>query len=630
MGDYLVSNIEYPATQYEPTTPEENGVYHEDREVTVSSPTPGSQMFRTYNAQFLPEADPPSWSFNNPDLPAYATVQNPDGSIHYYALEAGSPPTWAGSGNNAVFNAVDYGLVQGAGQSPATRAANVAAIQSAINAAIARIPAKPNGGGTVVIPAGIYELGGTLAPALAATIQIENVTGGLTIRGESAGTTLIQYGTPPSGTGTSTAADIFDVSSSGNPGQVGIRFREITFQYGQGLILPSAGAFAINCMAGSADVTADQCGFFDCPGAFSAAGGSSGGLECGLMHCSVLLGPVTYTGTTQVVLSGPEAFVESCEFFTGAGPQGCTAIQVGNGAEGCRIEGCHISDFSNAIAVVDGAHLIKISKCKVDALAGLTIAPKNAGGEIYGVFVTACSFGMIEKNTSTSPSWGIKIDTAGGVNTKVEGICIDNCIAYGYVDAGIQINQGQSISIIGGKYSSNGQDPSSTALGAGIAITGECADVRIVGADCSGVFDFWPTVQASPGSPAVTQPYGISVVSGVTAVCVADCNLMNNETAALYVPTAGTDLRVNNCAGYNDQRTPLNDELAPESEVGAFTCTTPYYGPSVVTFSNPSNLEVYASGVTNFMSFGSLYLSHASDLISFSGQPSSSFAWIGK
>ena len=176
--------------------------------------------------------------------------------------------------------------------------------------------------GTVVIPAGVYELGGTLSPELPATIQIENVTGGLTIRGESAGTTLIQYGTPPSGGGASTAADIFDVSSSGNPGQVGIRFREITFQYGPGLTIPSAGAFAINCMAGSADVTAEQCGFFDCPQAFSAAGESSGGLECGLIHCSILLGSNTYTGTTQVVLSGPEAFVESCEILHKCRPAG--------------------------------------------------------------------------------------------------------------------------------------------------------------------------------------------------------------------------------------------------------------------------------------------------------------------
>lgn len=201
MGNYLVSNIAYPASQYEPLAPEDNGVYHEDREVNPSGAVGASQMFRTYNAQFNPTAVPPSWGLNNPNLAGYATVQNPDGSIHYLTIPAGSlqGTPWQGSGNNAVYNAVDYGLIQGTGQSAAQRAANLAAIQSAVNAAIAKIPGKGNGGGTVVIPAGVYELGGTLSPAMAATVAITNVTGGLTIRGESAGTTLIQYGTPPPG-----------------------------------------------------------------------------------------------------------------------------------------------------------------------------------------------------------------------------------------------------------------------------------------------------------------------------------------------------------------------------------------------------------------------------------------------
>ncbi len=299
----------YPAVEFQPS--ETGSVWHSDQEFTDSSGK--SHMYRTYNAQY----DGTKWTtLAGGPSDAYATVQDPDGSIHHYWNNgASSWTTWNGSGNNAVYNAVDFGLVQGAGQSAATRAANVAAIQSAITTAIAKIPGKANGGGTIVIPAGIYELGGTLTPALPATILINNVTGGLTIRGESAGTTLIQYGTPPaSGTAPNTAADIFDVSNSGNPGQVGVRFREITFQYGPGLTLPTAPAtaFAINCMAGSADVTANQCGFFNCPGAFSAGGGSNGGLECGLFQSSILLGSNTYTGTTQVVLSGPEAFVENC------------------------------------------------------------------------------------------------------------------------------------------------------------------------------------------------------------------------------------------------------------------------------------------------------------------------------
>src|ERR1700677_1655942 len=51
---YLVSNIEYPATLYEPAAPEVNGAYHEDPEVNLSGDVGASQMYRTYNAQFLP------------------------------------------------------------------------------------------------------------------------------------------------------------------------------------------------------------------------------------------------------------------------------------------------------------------------------------------------------------------------------------------------------------------------------------------------------------------------------------------------------------------------------------------------------------------------------------------------
>jgi hypothetical protein len=537
---YLVSDADYAASQYE--TLETGGVYHETREVASSA---GSQMFRTYNAQFNVEGDPPLWTLNNSSSPAYATVQNPDGSIHYFSMPKSSPPwaTWNGSGNNAVYNAVDYGLVEGAGQSPTTRAANVAAIQAAVNAAIAKVvPGKSDGGGTVVIPAGLYELGGTISPVAAATITIANITGGLAIRGESAGTTLIQYGTPPtSGTAPSIAADIFDVSSSGNPSQFGIRFRDLTLQYANGLTVPTSGAVAINLFDGVADTSAENCGFVNCPQAF-AAGSSGSALHSGLVGCTVYQNE--YSSATQVLLSGPECFVLYSELYqTPGGPTGNTGITVQSGAEGCRIYGCHVSDFNTGISVAQGSKFTYITDCEVDAFQGLTVLP-NDGGQIYGVFVTACKFAMIENTATSSLTWGIYIDTAGGLNTNVEGISIADCLVFGYQDAGLQINKGQSISVIGGKYSSNGQSPGSTELGAGIAIAGTCADVRIVGADCSGVFNFWPTVQnPSPGSPPVTQPYGISVVSGVTAVCVADCNLMNNETAALYVPdrpVAGT------------------------------------------------------------------------------------------
>jgi hypothetical protein len=569
MGEYLVSNITYPATQYEPTESPPTGapVYHEDREVTLSATT-GSQMFRTYNAQFNPNTA--EWGFpEGSSAPAYATVQNPDGSIHYFT----NPPdvttwtTWAGTGNNAVYNAVDFGLVVGSGSQPQTlRAANVAALQNAIDAAIT---AK---GGTVVIPAGTYELGG-ITDEFTATINIANVNGGLTIRGESAGTTLVQYGTPQT-MGANLAADIFDVSNSGNPTQFGLRFRELTLQYANDLSLPTTGAVAINCVSDVADTTAEYCAFLNCPQAF-AAGSSGSAAHCGLIGCTVSQDLNGYSSSTQVLLSGPEAFVLYSDLYqkpmTEGGPTGNTGIAVQNSAEGCRIYGCHISDFYTGISVAQGSVFTYITDCEVDAAAGLTIGPADNTGKIYGVFVTACKFGMIKGYTPFTPTSGILINDAGGQNPNIEGIFIADCLVYGFPNAGLQIIAGQSITVVGGKYSSNGQAPLLPIDGAGIAITGSPAQVRIVGADCSGLFDFWI---------GTTQPYGVSVSLG-TNLSINGCDLTNNATAALYVPSNGTDLRVTNCLGYNDQGT-IVTATAPANNANFNGGTLGYYGP--VTF----------------------------------------------
>jgi hypothetical protein len=96
---YLVSNIAYPAVQYEPLGPEENGVYHEDREITLPS-GPGSQMWRVYGATFNPTST--EWDFVGGVSTAYATVQNPDGSIHYLTYSGATTPGKPQSGPEAA------------------------------------------------------------------------------------------------------------------------------------------------------------------------------------------------------------------------------------------------------------------------------------------------------------------------------------------------------------------------------------------------------------------------------------------------------------------------------------------------------------------------------------------------
>jgi|HubBroStandDraft_2_1064218.scaffolds.fasta_scaffold03472_3 hypothetical protein len=202
MGIYLVSNIEYPATQYEPTETPLTGapVYHEDREVTLSGVI-GSQMYRTYNAQFIPGV--PQWQTVTSGVSeAYAATQNPDGSIHYFSnynpATSTFEPTWTswfGSGNNNVYNAVDYGLsTTGGGIN------NTAALQAAV------IAAKNAGGGTIFIPQGSYDLSGPV-------LIDSSGTAGVIIAGVSGITELVQ----------TAAYDIFDVTMNGHG--YGIRFR---------------------------------------------------------------------------------------------------------------------------------------------------------------------------------------------------------------------------------------------------------------------------------------------------------------------------------------------------------------------------------------------------------------------
>lgn len=382
------------------------------------------------------------------------------------------------------------------------------------------------------------------------------------------------------------------------------------------LTVPSAGAIAINCTSNVADTTAEHCGFLDCPTAFGAGTepNTKGGLHCGLINCTILQDPNGYDNATQVLLSGPEAFVMYCEFFQtpmthepSPGPTGCTHIAVTSGADGCRIESCHISSAYYGITVADSKFTF-IANCKVDAAAGLTMVPADENVTIYGVSVTGCTFGFLEGYTPPLHTSGISIDTAGGPNKNVESISIVGCVVFGYPNAGLLVGNGQLISVVGGKYSSNGQDPQTPQYGAGIVITQTCAQVRVVGADCSGVFHFWGTVVPSPPP----QPYGVALLSDATSILVEGCDLTNNATAPLYVSASGTDLRVIDSIGYNDQATVLQSATPPPSNPIAYNiawANVPqgWYGP--VAFYVKGAGAVTIDGVDTYLMDGGYTLS---------------------
>lgn len=159
----LMASGPNPGTTYT-ITMGDPGVYHEDRVVvTTVSGTSTTQMFRVYGATL--EAD--GWHFVSPASTAYATVQNPDGSIHYFTY-SGSVPwqtgNWQGSANNTIYNAVDFGTTAGG-----AAASNTAALESLFTA---MTDAAGLGGGMARIPQFNYPVNsGGLALAQQSIIQ---------------------------------------------------------------------------------------------------------------------------------------------------------------------------------------------------------------------------------------------------------------------------------------------------------------------------------------------------------------------------------------------------------------------------------------------------------------------------
>jgi hypothetical protein len=630
MGD-LPASGPYPGTTYTPLSPEVNGVYHEDREVTLLSGVGGSQMYRVYNATF--DSTSQTWTPKS-SLPAYATVQGADGSIHHYKLN--SSGTWDGSGNNTVYNAVDFGM-------SAANANNGPALQKAVDAVIA------GGGGTLFIPAGSY--------TFTSGIIHNAVTGddvGLIIAGASGGTELKG--------GTTLTGPLFTFSEFSSVGN-GIRFQNLRITYSSA----SATGPAIS-IASSQNVTCREVFFHNCPQAFSADDGS---LQCGLIDCTIVyeLIPPPLTTRTMVSLAGSQDFVRGCVIRQNSAATGCYAIKISSN-DGMFIDNNHISDFDYGLLVIEGTEDSFIANSLFNVnVCGVLIKPSDDTGKINNLVFSNCVFAeTLTGGTGASGNSGVIITTLStnsADDSNVAGIVFSNCIAYGWGGAGIEVDSGQNIVISGGQYSSNGQKTTVTNLMAGIAIAGG-TDVTITGADCSGVNWFWQ----HKGAGAKTQPAGIAMsnnVESVASVVVDCCNLQGNFANAVLVAQSGTftinTALIKNCnasgyssysaavnvtgtatalqvvgsAGYNDQNAPLNLGHVPTAPgISAATCSTPYFGPSIVSFSNPNgsggwnSLTVNISGVDFKMGFGSIYLPRDLDEIYFSGTPAENFRWTGK
>ncbi len=278
----------------------------------------------------------------------------------------------------------------------------------------------------------------------------------------------------------------------------------------------------------------------------------------------------------------------------------------------------------------------------------------GGGNNVSQVVFAECELSAPEGGTAYTGA-GITLDVGADAGDVLDQVRFISCYSCSWRGAGISINGGTNIEILGGYYSCNNQSQSASFSNSGIALVGPVSGVRITGAACNN--SVTNALNGHPQNPY--QKYGIYVSNGASSVRINACDLTGNLTNSLVVDgtVAGPSqvfvahcdctgvanaveaihpekfglLEIFHCPGYNDQRPTLNGNNAPSTPISAATCSTPYFGPSVVTFWNASEITVRVSGLPNGcpMKFGDLYLSRPTDLIGFDSPPTI-FGWLGK
>jgi hypothetical protein len=420
------------------------------------------------------------------------------------------------------------------------------ALQAAVNAALAA------GGGLVFIPCGIYKIAGTIMISLTTDV-------GLIIAGSSGGTALVQQN----------AVDSFSVQSSVSDNKAGVRFQDLLLQYGSSAT--SGTAISVSHLQ---NVSCERVFFSNCPQAVSYGDNA---LQCGLFDCTVEYGGASTAPMVSIGSGAAETHIHNCvirqtDFGNGTG------IEILD-ASGVYVTNSHISDFSIGISIKGGganalllhAHFSNVVSESWES--SVRMKPTTSGGKIYQIFFDNCTFALGNGSEMVTP--GIYIDTDGGPNSNVSDILFSNCMCYQWKGPGIQINSGQNIQIIGGRYGSCAVGSTMTTSG-GIAITGAAANVSIVGADCSGTVPSY-----------MQQPYGISVTAAVAGGYIRGCNLTGNKNGPVYATSPVRQLEITDCAGYNDQ--------------GKYFATVPLRSPFKNTtfgYFGPIAFYVSGSGVT--------------------------------
>jgi hypothetical protein len=180
-------------------------------------------------------------------------------------------------------------------------------------------------------------------------------------------------------------------------------------------------------------------------------------------------------------------------------------------------------------------------------------------------------------NTYDDLGAGIQIGRLTDSNQYIDTVRFTSCTlvgGYGITGTGaygMQINAGQNIQVIGGKYSGCGDT-------AGITVAGKATEIQIVGATCIGPEYGFDTVMYSE---PLFQRYGIMVSGG------QDIQIVNVNCSGGGLPPT--------LAGAGIYMSPLDATISDVKIIGAI-CTNPVLGQSV-----EQQYGVYANQVTNLL-----------------------------
>lgn len=453
-------------------------------------------------------------------------------------------------------------------------------------------------------------------------------SGGGGALGSTSGSAFFHFVITPTGPGSSWFFNCVDPAGGEGHTSGGMYFRSLAFEWGE------TSETADTCIRADVwNVRAINCTFTNCPIAFNAKD-----LSCTLEQCTIdynvsaAQGPnntkaVILAGTQDGVI-GPGQFAQTSQASGGA--TGCTCISI-ESAEHPLVSGMQILEWTTGVdfSQADGTRFAHVTNCEIECwqTAVNIQLPASATDTVAGIKVTSCALTKASDSTDANPI--VRVDSNGNSQLLLNDIALIDCTVYNMAQApllstqhGLVIAGGSNIRILGGTYSNNGPYG-----GAGIAITGACEDVQIIGVNLQPSY---------PGAATVNrQKYALLVSSSPTgAVTVSACDMTGYSGGSpVNVTATQTKLFIIGCPGYNDQDTSIQS-TPPTTSPGASasnpgTGGIPYFGPSVIIWSGTVIVTLHVFTQTITSSFGIVFLPSPYDSFYFSGTPTH-FSWIGK